>query len=283
MKNVSRPLWPKKKIELSRLGELDTLLRDARLNTICREAKCPNISECFGQKQASFLILGTSCTRQCSFCNVEKSVPSVPDPDEPERVAQAVFKLQLKHVVITSPTRDDLADGGASHFDETVKKIKTANPGTTVELLVPDFKGDRQSLMTVAQSGAEIVGHNMETVYRLYTVRKGADYRRSLKVLKDLSRSETGIKTKSGVMLGLGEKEDEVLSLFRDLLDNGCGFLSIGQYLAPSKKHVPVSEYLPPERFEFYGEAARRMGFSHVESGTYVRSSYHASNYAINN
>lgn len=283
MKGISAPSMHKKKIELSRLGELDRILSKARLNTICREAKCPNISECFGQKQASFLILGTACTRQCTFCNVEKSSPLPPDPDEPSRVAEAISSLQLKHVVITSPTRDDLPDGGANHFAETVKAVRSKNPGTAVELLIPDFNGNTDALHTVSGSGADIIGHNMETVERLYSIRKGADYRRSLKVLKYLSQIAPDIKTKSGIMLGLGEKENEVIGLINDMLENGCRYLSIGQYLAPSRKHVPVTEHLPDEIFVFYKNEALRMGFAHVESGTYVRSSYHAGNYTIKN
>lgn len=283
MKSDSRPQMLKKKIELSRLGELDKILKNARLNTICREAKCPNISECFGQKQASFLILGTACTRRCTFCNVEKNTPLPPDPEEPSRLADTVAELRLKHVVITSPTRDDLEDGGASHFADTVKAVKEKNPGTTVELLVPDFGGEKEPLHTVAQSGADIIAHNMETVSRLYSIRKGADYRRSLEVLRALADLKPAMPVKSGIMLGLGETENEVLGLFGDLLENRCRFLSIGQYLAPSLKHEPVKEYVPAERFDFYREEALRMGFIHVESGTYVRSSYHAANYTVKN
>ena len=273
----------KKKIELSRLGELDKILKNARLNTICREAKCPNISECFGQKQASFLILGTACTRRCTFCSVDKNTPLPPDPEEPSRLADTVAELRLKHVVITSPTRDDLEDGGASHFADTVKAVKRKNPGTAVELLVPDFMGMAGPLRTVAESGADIIAHNMETVSRLYSIRKGADYQRSLEVLRALSAMNPAMPVKSGIMLGLGERENEVLGLFGDLLDNGCRYLSIGQYLAPSLKHEPVKEHLSAERFDFYREEASRMGFIHVESGTYVRSSYHATNYVFKN
>jgi lipoic acid synthetase len=269
-----RPEWLQKKISPAAHREMDQLLEDLHLHTVCREAHCPNISECYGNNQATFLILGTICTRLCSFCNVTKRVPLPVDPLEPQRVAEALRRLQLRHVVITSPTRDDLPDGGAGLYAETVREIRSASPGTTVELLIPDFQGDRESLTEVVAARPDILGHNLETVPRLYHIREGAEYRRSLRVLKLISDLDSSIRSKSGLMLGMGEREDEVVGVFADLLAAGCCYLSIGQYLAPGKRHYPVREYLLPEAFDRYREQALAMGFRHVESGPYVRSSY---------
>lgn len=274
-----RPAWLQKKISPAAHREMDQLLEELRLHTVCREAHCPNISECYGNNQATFLILGTLCTRRCSFCNVTKRVPLPADPGEPHRVAEAIRKLQLRHVVITSPTRDDLADGGAGLFAETVNEIRSAAPGTTIELLIPDFQGSRESLATVVSSRPDILGHNLETVPRLYSIREGAEYRRSLQVLRLIGELDSAVRSKSGLMLGMGEREEEVVEVFADLLDAGCRYLSIGQYLAPSKRHYPVQEYLPPEAFDRYREQVLAMGFRHVESGPYVRSSYLAERY----
>jgi len=274
-----RPEWLQKKISPAAHGAMNQLLEDLQLHTVCREAHCPNISECYGNNQATFLILGTICTRLCSFCNVTKRDPVPPDPDEPRRVAEAIQRLHLRHVVITSPTRDDLPDGGARLYAETVREIRVAAPDTTVELLIPDFRGDRESLEKVVSARPKILGHNVETVPRLYHIREGADYRRSLQVLKMIDGSGSSVRSKSGIMLGMGETEDEVVQVFADLLEAGCRYLSIGQYLAPSKQHYPVQEYLPPEVFDRYREKALIMGFQHVESGPYVRSSYLAERY----
>ena len=274
-----RPAWLQKKISPAAHHAMDQLLEDLRLHTVCREAHCPNISECYGNNQATFLILGTLCTRLCSFCNVTKRVPLLPDPAEPCRVGEAVQRLQLRHVVITSPTRDDLADGGAGLYAATVRAIRAASPGTTIELLIPDFQGNRENLATVVSSRPDILGHNLETVPRLYSIREGAEYRRSLQVLKLIGELDSAVRSKSGLMLGMGEREEEVSGVFTDLLDAGCRYLSIGQYLAPSKSHYPVQEYLPPEVFDRYREQALAMGFRHVESGPYVRSSYLAERY----
>lgn len=279
MTRSRRPAWLQKKIAPAAHGDMDRLLEDLRLHTVCREANCPNISECYGAGNATFLILGAICTRLCSFCNVTKQVPLPPDPDEPRRVAAAVRHLALRHVVITSPTRDDLADGGAALFGETVREIRAASPGTTIELLVPDFRGDRESLALVVLSRPDILGHNVETVPRLYHIRQGADYRRSLGVLLAAGELDRSMTTKSGIMLGMGESQEEVVGVFADLLASGCRYLSIGQYLAPSRRHYPVREYIPPEVFDRYRERALAMGFRHVESGPYVRSSYHAECY----
>jgi lipoic acid synthetase len=260
---------------------MERMLGDLKLNTVCREASCPNISECFRKQQATFLILGRICTRLCSFCNVAKEEPLPLDPAEPGRVAEAVVRLNLSHVVITSPTRDDLADGGAGLYAATVAAVRAASPGTRIELLIPDFGGDRNALTTVAAAAPDILGHNLETVPRLYHIRSGADYRRSLGVLAALHELSPLLKTKSGVMVGLGETDEELFTLFADLRLTGCAYLSIGQYLAPSRKHFPVQAYVEPAKFDLYRQQALGLGFTHVESGPYVRSSYHAADYGV--
>jgi lipoic acid synthetase len=279
MKIVRKPEWLQKKINPAAHAEMDKLLGDHRLHTVCREAVCPNITECFSNRQATFLILGKSCTRLCSFCNVTKETPLPADPDEPARIARAVSRLGLSHVVITSPTRDDLPDGGALHYGATVAAIRTESPETRIELLIPDFLGNRQSIAAVVAAGPDIIGHNVETVARLYHVRSGADYLRSLAVLETIRELDPATKTKSGIMVGLGETEEEVLAVFADLRRAGCVYLSVGQYLAPSRRHFPVHEFIIPERFDLYREKAISIGFEHVESGPYVRSSYHAEQY----
>jgi lipoyl synthase len=279
MKITRKPEWLQKRINPSAHAEMERLLGDFRLHTVCQEAMCPNISECFREKQATFLIMGKRCTRLCSFCNVTKETPLPLDPAEPSRVAQAVARLGLSHVVITSPTRDDLADGGSGHYAATVAAIRTGSPATRIELLVPDFRGSEESLRTVVAAAPDILGHNVETVPRLYAIRSGADYGRSLAVLAAAQRLAPAIPAKSGIMLGLGETEEEVLAVCRDLRVAGCSFLSIGQYLAPSRRHAPVAAFIPPESFDRLREEALAMGFAHVESGPYVRSSYHAADY----
>ena len=279
--NIQRkPEWLRKKVNPGDQSEMRQLLGELRLNTVCQQALCPNISECFACGQATFLILGKNCTRLCSFCNVEKTPPLPVDSDEPARVAEAVARLKLSHVVITSPTRDDLPDGGAEIYAATVAAIRGSSPATRIELLIPDFQGAVPSLESVVRSSPDIIAHNVETVPRLYGIRNGADYRRSLDVLRTCAEMVPDIRTKSGIMLGMGEQEDEILHVFRDLRGVGCAYLSIGQYLAPSRRHYPVQEYVPPERFESLRFQAVGMGFSHVESGPYVRSSYHAGKYA---
>jgi lipoic acid synthetase len=279
--NIQRkPEWLRKKVNPGDQGEMRQLLGELRLNTVCQQALCPNISECFSCGQATFLILGRNCTRLCSFCNVEKIAPLPVDSDEPERVGEAVRRLKLAHVVVTSPTRDDLPDGGASLYAATVAAIRSASPATRIELLIPDFQGNVPSLESVARSRPDIIAHNVETVPRLYQIRSGADYRRSLDVLRTCAGLAPEIRTKSGIMLGMGEEEGEVLQVFHDLRKVGCSYLSVGQYLAPSRRHYPVQEYVRPELFESLRAQALEMGFSHVESGPYVRSSYHAGKYA---
>lgn len=279
LKPARRPEWLQKKISPSVHADMDRMLDDLRLHTVCREANCPNISECYCSGRATFLILGAACTRLCTFCNVTKKEPSPPDPGEPERVAEAVRRLGLGFVVITSPTRDDLPDGGSGMFSRTVAAIRSISQQTGIELLIPDFRGKRESLATVVRARPDIIGHNLETVPRLYHIREGADYRRSLDVLDYLHELDPALKTKSGIMLGLGEEEDEVLKVMDDLLGTGCRYLSIGQYLAPSRKHYPVKSFVPPEKFHEYRDLAVAMGFEHVESGPYVRSSYFAERY----
>jgi lipoyl synthase len=274
-----KPEWLQKKITPSAHGEMEELLKELRLNTVCQQARCPNISECFGKRQATFLILGRICTRLCSFCSVSKETPLVLDPDEPAGVAQAVQRLGLSHVVVTSPTRDDLPDGGAAAYAETVVCIRVSAPKTKIELLIPDFLGDAGALATVVASAPDILGHNLETVPRLYGIRSGADYRRSLNLLTEAHRIDPDLKTKSGLMLGLGEEEGELFAVLEDLLKTGCSYLSLGQYLAPSRQHFPVQRFVEPELFERYRLEALAMGFVHVESAPYVRSSYHAELY----
>jgi len=277
-----KPAWLNKKISLKICTEVKKSLRDLKVETVCEQAMCPNIGECFSRNEATFLILGRNCTRMCSFCNIEKALPLTVDPDEPVRVAEAVKKFSLKHVVITSVTRDDLELGGAEIFAQTVAAIRKKSPKTTIELLIPDFKLSLDALKLVASSASEIIAHNLETVPSLYKlVRQGSDYKRSLKVLRELKNISAQLKTKSGIMLGLGEKDEEIVSVLQDLRSVFCDFLSIGQYLAPSKKHYPVKEYVSPVKFEYFKNKAKELGFLHVESAPYVRSSYLAGEYLV--
>ncbi len=278
--NIQRkPEWLRKKVNPGDQNEMRQLLGELRLNTVCQQALCPNISECFACGQATFLILGRNCTRLCSFCNVEKTLPLPVDTGEPARVAEAVARLKLSHVVVTSPTRDDLPDGGAEIYAAVVAAIRISSPATRIELLVPDFQGVVSSLKSVVAAHPDIIAHNLETVPRLYQIRNGADYHRSLEVLRNSAEMAPDIRTKSGIMLGMGELVDEVLQLLSDLRGVGCSYLSIGQYLAPSRRHFQVQEFVSLERFESLRCEAVKIGFSHVESGPYVRSSYHAGQY----
>jgi lipoyl synthase len=274
-----KPEWLQKKISPADHAEMDRLLGSLQLNTVCREATCPNISECFRQKQATFLVMGRACTRSCSFCNVSADRPLPLDSGEPARVAEAVRQLALAHVVITSPTRDDLADGGAAHFAATVAAIRRVSPQTAIELLIPDLQGSDESLQLILASHPDILGHNIETVPRLYAIRAGADYERSLQLLQSAHEFAAAIPVKSGIMLGLGESDDEVLETLAAIRATGCSYLSIGQYLAPSRRHHPVAAFIEPAEFDRYRDEALRLGFAHVESGPYVRSSYHAERY----
>jgi len=259
------------------LGAVEELLDQLQLNTVCREANCPNYIECFSKKTATFMILGTNCTRNCQFCNVRHADPTPVDPGEPRRVAQGVAALGLRYVVITSVTRDDLPDGGGGHFAEVIRAVKARAPETAIETLIPDFQGNLKALRLVAEASPTVISHNMETVSPLYeTVRPQADYGRSLEVLQKIKVLNPAIHSKTGIMLGLGETREQVYALFDDLRAVGCELLTIGQYLAPSKEHHPVVEYIEPGIFEAYGKIAREKGFSFVASAPLVRSSYHA-------
>ena len=275
-----KPEWLRKKISFSAQKEMDQLLKEVGIHTICQEAKCPNISECFSKKNATFLILGNICTRRCTYCNVNTGKPFEVNDKEIEQVTTAVLKLGLKFVVITSPARDDLGDGGASQFYKVTQDILEKSEGTQVELLVPDFKGKIESIQTVVDSGAVIIGHNIETIPRLYNVRKASTYKRSIQVLKDIKTlGGDAVKTKSALMVGLGETFEEMVEVFQDLLDVGCKFLSIGQYLAPSGEYEKVVEFVTPEQFALYKRTALDMGFEFVHSTPYARSSYMAHEY----
>lgn len=273
-----KPEWLKIRVQDNTdKRKVEEMLSRFGLNTVCEEADCPNRMECFSRRTATFMILGRRCTRNCTFCNVEKNAPDPVDILEPEHVAQAVAELGLRHAVVTSVTRDDLADGGAGHFAEVIRSIRKEDSTVTIEVLIPDFKGSLDALKTVITAGPDIINHNVETVPRLYPeVRPMAVYKRSLELLGRVKSINNNIYTKSGIMLGLGETEDEVLEVFGDLRKEGCDFLTIGQYLAPSKLHHPVVEYIHPESFEKYENMAQKAGFRHVASGPFVRSSYHA-------
>lgn len=278
-----KPAWLNKKISLRDCSQVKSMLKDLRLHTVCEEALCPNMGECFNRRQATFIILGAICTRACRFCGVAKGQPLAPDTDEPGRIVEAVRKLGLTHVVITSVTRDDLPDGGATAFAETIFSLRTIIGEISIETLIPDFNADYKSLCILADARPDILAHNIETVPSLYReVRPtGASYLRSLEVLRSFKSIAPKIPLKSGLMLGLGEKKEEVFAVFDDLVGAGCEFLSIGQYLAPSVNHFPVREYLHPEVFEEYREMALKRGFRYVKSGPYVRSSYAASEYGL--
>lgn len=257
--------------------ETKRLVQSLRLHTVCEEAHCPNVGECWGHRTATFMLLGEVCTRNCGFCAVAHGRPEAIDPYEPQRVAEGVLRLGLRHVVVTSVDRDDLPDGGASHFARTAQAIKARVPGCAVEVLVPDFRGDEAAIDTVTDAPIDILNHNTETVPRLYKrVRPGAKYERSLQLLERAKERRPQLLTKTGLMLGLGEERDEVLEVFADLARIGCDILTLGQYLRPSASHLPVERYVPPEEFDHLRTAALGFGFRHVESGPLVRSSYHA-------
>lgn len=278
--DFQKPLWLRKKISTPSQKDMKLLLNNCGIHTICQEAKCPNISECFAKKNATFLILGDICTRKCTYCNVKFGKPDGVNEREIEGILTSVLNLGLKFVVITSPTRDDLADGGALQFFKITRKILNHTTDTKVELLIPDFRLNETSIKLVASSKASIIGHNIETIPRLYKIRKGANYEKSLKVLEMLkSFGGKKLKTKSALMVGLGESEDEMIDVFKDLLRVGCEFLSIGQYLAPTKDNEKVLEYVLPEQFLRYRKIAMNLGFRYVVSSPYARSSYLAHEY----
>ena len=249
------------------------------IHTVCHQARCPNIAECFQNRTATFIILGDTCTRGCAFCAVSKGTPMPPDPNEPRAVAEAASRLGLRHVVVTSVTRDDLPDGGAAYFAATINRLRFALPDARVEVLVPDFLGKEESIRTVIEAEPDIFAHNIETVPAIYRTRPGSDYYRSLAVLATVKRINPSIKTKSAILLGMGETDEEVKRTLHDLRTAGCDLLAIGQYLRPGAANLPVARYVAPEHFEHWRETAIGMGYLHVESGPYVRSSYHAADY----
>jgi len=275
---VKKPDWLKRRLPSGPVyGQTCALLAEQGLHTVCEAAKCPNQWECFSQQTATFLIMGDRCTRDCRFCAVAHGPRHAPDPDEPARIAETVVSMALDYVVITSVTRDDLADGGAGCFAATISAIRNRRPGVQIEVLIPDFKGDRDALDTLVAACPDVINHNIETVARLYpTVRPGANYRRSLDLIAQVARLSPPIPTKSGMMLGLGEKPLEIRQALNDLLEAGCRILTLGQYLQPSSAHLPVDRYVSPEIFADWRRKALGMGFKAVASGPFVRSSYHA-------
>jgi lipoic acid synthetase len=273
-----KPRWLKKRLPTGpEYEKVKELIGKDRLHTVCQEAKCPNMWECFSQQTATFLIMGSRCTRNCRFCSVAQGPAEPPDPAEPDRIAAAVKQMGLSYVVITSVTRDDLADGGAVFFAETIQAVHRRIPSARVEVLIPDFQGNAQALQTVLNAHPDVLNHNIETVPRLYPiVRPQALYQRSLQLLSRVQKYDNCLPIKSGLMLGLGEHSAEIRSTLKDLFDAGCRILTIGQYLQPSKAHLPVKRFIPPAEFENWKSTALEMGFCEVASGPFVRSSYHA-------
>lgn len=274
-----KPAWLKKK--LPRGGDyqrVKQMLQGARLHTVCQEANCPNMFECFSKDTSTFMILGSACTRNCSFCNVTPAPPAAVDPNEPRRVAEAALKLGLKYVVVTSVTRDDLEDGGAEHFAATIRAIKSRLPDNSkVEVLIPDFKGSTTALKTVIDAGPDVINHNIETVASLYSkVRPQANYRQSCKLLKNVKIIRPDLPVKSGLMVGLGETMAQLVQTMTDLFSHGCDILTVGQYLQPTRSHLVVEKYYSPEEFEEIEYKARDIGFRKVAAGPFVRSSYQA-------
>jgi lipoic acid synthetase len=278
-----RPDWLKIRVPAPEvMAEVEALIREQRLVTVCEEARCPNLHECWGvHRTATFMLMGDICTRHCGFCNVGKGRPGALDPDEPQRVAEAVARLALKFAVVTSVNRDDLADGGAAHFAATIRWIRTLSPRIGVEVLIPDFRGSERALLTVLEAKPDVLNHNVETVPHLYRrVRPDADYAQSLEVLHRAAdwrdRHATALRVKSGIMVGLGETPDQVLELLADWRRNRVDIATIGQYLPPSALHLPLHRYVEPAEFDMYKKKGLAMGFQHVESAPLVRSSYHA-------
>jgi len=275
---VQKPEWLRRRLPTgSGYEKIRGLIRKDRLHTVCQEANCPNMWECYSQQTATFLILGSQCTRSCRFCSVASGPLKPPDPEEPLRVAGVAQEMNLKYVVVTSVTRDDLPDGGAGLFARTIIEIRKRIPEVRIEVLIPDFQGNRDALHTVLQAQPDVLNHNIETVPRLYPeVRPQADYQQSLELLQRVQRFAPQLPTKSGLMLGLGEAPDEIHQTLQDLRQVHCRILTLGQYLQPSRKHLPVKRYIPPEEFENWRKTALQLGFSEVASGPFVRSSYHA-------
>ena len=272
------PSWIKARIPGGdNYTELKKLMRDLQLHTVCEEARCPNIGECWNSRTATFMILGDVCTRRCMFCAVKKGNPDSVDSDEPRRLGEAVAHLKLNHVVITSVNRDDLPDGGASIFADCIYAARQQRPNCTIEVLIPDLEGNWEALEVIVKAEPEVLNHNTETVERLYRrARPYANYRQTLTLLKMGKKLKPNILTKSGLMVGLGETVVELLETMQDISDTGCDILTIGQYLSPSARHLPIQRYYTPEEFDELKDAGLEMGFRHVESGPLVRSSYHA-------
>ncbi len=262
----------------TRFYEIKQILREHKLHTVCEEASCPNIGECFGKGTATFMIMGDKCTRRCPFCDVGHGRPDPLDAAEPENMARTIAALKLKYVVITSVDRDDLRDGGAGHFVECIRKTRELSPETRIEILVPDFRGrDDRALGILREAPPDVMNHNLETIPRLYKeARPGSDYTFSLNLLKKFKQQVPGVPTKSGLMVGLGETDEEILQVMRDMREHGIEMLTIGQYLAPSGHHLPVRRYVHPDVFKMFEREAALMGFSHAAVGAMVRSSYHA-------
>lgn len=273
-----KPPWLKTRLpNATEYEKVRAIVKKGRLNTVCQQANCPNQFECFSQKTATFLILGDRCSRTCGYCAVHHGPQGLPDAEEPRQVAQAALTMGLKFVVLTSVTRDDLADGGAAHFARTIAELRQTIPAVKVEVLIPDFQGDLQALQTVLQACPDVLNHNLETVERLYpTVRPEAIYRRSLDLLHSSLKLAPTIPTKSGLMLGLGETDGEIDTALQDLRAAGCTMLTLGQYLQPTVNHLPIDRYVTPEEFNGWKKRAHELGFTKVASGPLVRSSYHA-------
>jgi lipoic acid synthetase len=286
VERLKKPEWIRVKAASasSRFYEIKDILRENKLVTVCEEASCPNIGECFGKGTATFMIMGDKCTRRCPFCDVGHGRPDPLDVDEPSNLANTIAKLRLSYVVITSVDRDDLRDGGAAHFVECITKTKELSPKTQIEVLVPDFRGRLEKALDIFKDGLpDVMNHNLETVPRLYKeARPGADYLHSLKLLKDFKAMYPHVKTKSGLMVGLGETDEEILQVMRDMREHDIDMLTIGQYLAPSNSHLPVRRYVHPDVFKMFEEEAYKMGFGHAAVGAMVRSSYHADEQAHN-
>ncbi len=275
-KRLSRPEWLKVKAPGGEgFATVRGIVKGNNLHTVCEEAHCPNISECWSRGTATFIILGDVCSRRCRFCAIQKGMPTEPDFSEPLRIAESIAKMKLKHSVITSVTRDDLSDGGAEIWANTILETRKLNPSTTIEVLIPDFEGKAELYQKVFDCKPDILNHNIETVPRLYsTVRPQANYQNSLKLLKDAK--EFGLKTKSGLMVGIGESKEEIFECFKDLRKINVDIVTIGQYLQPTEKHLPVARFVHPDEFAEYKKLGLEMGFAHIESAPLVRSSYHA-------
>ncbi|WP_296559729.1 lipoyl synthase [uncultured Acetobacterium sp.] len=276
-KMEKKPEWLKVSYNKEAVEEVSGLMAKLKLNTVCKEANCPNLGECYKKRTATFMILGNICTRHCRFCNVGSGVVEAVDPKEPQHLAEAVKELDLKHVVITSVTRDDLADGGAGHFADTIKAVRKLNPGVTIEVLIPDLQGVEKHLDIVIAAKPDVINHNVETVRELYPeVRPEADYDRSMQVIQYVKTKAPQIKTKTGIMVGLGETEEQIYQVMDDSLKAGCDIFTIGQYLQPSSKHIAVKAYVTPEKFEKYKKIGEAKGFHYIASSPLVRSSYRA-------